>query len=156
MWQQPVTKVALSPAADELATQLALRRVSIDEATRLVADFAKATPNAGADVYGTIFHTVFDRISDRRSLIIRGITRYAHNQTAMADRIKANQAEMDKLTTSGSKDFDRMDKLEEQIAWDERIYRDRGKSLTYVCETPVILEKRVYAIAKLLQQNMTN
>ena len=37
--------------------------------------------------------------------------------------------------------------------WDERIHTDRQRSLTYVCETPVLLEKRLYAIAQLLQQN---
>ena len=49
-------------------------------------------------------------------------------------------------------DFDTVDKLEEQLDWDERIYRDRAKSLTYVCETPVLLEKRLFALAQILQK----
>ena len=32
----------------------------------------------------------------------------------------------------------------------ERIFDDRAKSLTYVCETPILLEKRAYALAQLL------
>ena len=51
-------------------------------------------------------------------------------------------------------DFDRVDQLEEQIDWDERIYHDRARSLTYVCETPVLLEKRAYAIAQILLKTL--
>ncbi|MBP1848802.1 hypothetical protein [Rhizobium halophytocola] len=156
MWPQPVSKISLPQAAQDLAAQLSLRRVGLDQAATLVADFATANPKADPDLFGTIFYTVFDQISERRQRVIRGIVRYAQNQTAMAERIKVNQDKMEAMTAAKSKDFDGMDKLEQQIDWDERIYHDRSKALTYVCETPVILEKRAYAIAKLLQQRVTN
>ena len=58
---------------------------------------------------------------------------------------------MDSLMQGTDPDYDRVDALEEQVDWDERIYTDRQRSLTYVCETPVLLEQRLYAISKLLQ-----
>ena len=57
---------------------------------------------------------------------------------------------MSELLEKESPDFDRIDALEEQLDWDERIYTDRAKSLTYVCESPVIIEKRLYAISQML------
>ena len=54
------------------------------------------------------------------------------------------------LAAADPQDRDRIDELEEQIDWDERVYRDRERSLTYVCESPVLIEKRLYAIAQML------
>jgi hypothetical protein len=45
-------------------------------------------------------------------------------------------------------DFDAIDKQEEQLDWDTRIFQDRQQALSYVCETPVILEQRVFALAR--------
>ncbi len=49
-------------------------------------------------------------------------------------------------------DYDRVDAIEEQLAWDERIYSDRQRSIIYLCETPTLLERRLYGIAQMLQQ----
>ena len=54
-------------------------------------------------------------------------------------------------------DFDALDAIEERedkLLWDTRIYQDRNKSLTYVCESPVIIEKRAFAIGKVIQAAM--
>lgn len=49
-------------------------------------------------------------------------------------------------------DYDRVDALEEQVDWDQRIFTDRQKTITYLCETPTLLEKRLYAISQMLQE----
>ena len=61
---------------------------------------------------------------------------------------------MDQEMKKAEPDFDRVDALEVQLDWDERIYADRQQSLTYVCETPVLLERRLYAIAQLLEAKL--
>jgi hypothetical protein len=40
--------------------------------------------------------------------------------------------------------------LEDRLAWEARIFKERAQSLTYVCETPVLLEQRAFAIARTL------
>ena len=42
----------------------------------------------------------------------------------------------------------RRQELEQQRLWDIRIYEDRERSLTYICEQPVLLEQRVFALAR--------
>ena len=37
------------------------------------------------------------------------------------------------------------------LDWDMRIYEERERSLTYVCEVPVLYEQRAFAIAKLIE-----
>ncbi len=154
MWPKPVTRTALPPEAADLAARLALRRVSLEEAETQVGDFLKKTAGADAQLLGNIFYDVFDKLAEDRHRLISGIARYSRNQIALSKKIEDSRNEMARLTAEKSQDFDRIDKLEEQIDWDERIYKDRTQALTYVCETPVIIEKRAYAIAQLLLKHV--
>jgi hypothetical protein len=151
MWPDPVTPAELSPAAQDLAAKLALRSVSLDEARALIDAYVAETPDLSAEALGNIFLDVFKKLSRDRSRIIGGIGRYAQGQTALAEKIDAARVELNALSGAESPDTDKIDALDEQIAWDERIYTDRERSLTYVCETPVLVEKRLYAIAQMLQ-----
>ena len=62
------------------------------------------------------------------------------------------RAKIDTLMAASEPDFDRVDALEEQIDWDQVIHTDRQRSITYLCETPTLLERRLFGIAQMLQQ----
>ena len=57
---------------------------------------------------------------------------------------------MDRLSDAEDPDFDRMDALEEKLEWDQLIYSDRSQSITYLCETPQLIERRLFTIARML------
>jgi hypothetical protein len=153
MWPHPVTRVDLTPEAEELAAVLALRRVSLEEAETHVRTFLEKQA-ADEQLLGSIFYTVFDKLSSDRQRLLGGIARYSRSQIALSEKIDAERIEMAKLTAENAPDFDRIDKLAEEMDWNERIYLDRSRALTYVCETPVLLEKRVYAVAQLLLKHL--
>ncbi|ETX28655.1 hypothetical protein [Roseivivax isoporae] len=142
-------------AVAELADTLALRRIDLEEAGTRVAAFAEAH---GGDpvLLGQTFLRVFDHLSTRRTRVMDGIAEFSLSQIALSKRIDAARAEMDTLMQADEPDYDRVDEIEEQLAWDERIYTDRQRTLTYVCETPVLLEKRLYALAQMLQTAATD
>ncbi|MBD8891035.1 hypothetical protein IG616_05725 [Labrenzia suaedae] len=146
----------LSEDAKTLAEKLALRRISVEEAAPLVDAFRLAHPDADEALMTQIFLTVFQKLSGDRSRIMSGIERYSKKQIALSERIEKARTEMSALMAKPEPDYDAVDKLEVQIDWDERVYTDRTKSLTYVCETPVLLEKRLYALSKLLQEPAAN
>ncbi|MDP4032004.1 MAG: hypothetical protein Q8P60_03965 [Pseudorhodobacter sp.] len=150
MWPDPISAVPLDQSARDLVAALALRRVGLDAAEQRIKAFSESPPGADAQVLGNVFLGVFDKLNSDRRRLIDGIARYAHSQTALADRIDSARTEVETQMAATAPDFDRIDALEEQIDWDERIYKDRARALTYVCETPVLLEKRAYAIAQLL------
>ncbi len=143
-------EIALPPEARELAGRLELRRTSLEEAEQLVAGFRERNPGVTADLMQAVFTDIFDRLGTTRSKIISGIGRYSAKQIDLAKKIDATRAEMDRIMGENEPDYDRVDQLEEQLDWDERVYRDRARSLTYVCETPVLIEKRLYALAQIL------
>ncbi len=154
IWPAPITRAPLTPAAKDLAAMLSLRRVSLDEAEVHVRDFVEKSAPVDGQLLGNVFLAVFDNIADTRKRLIAGIARYSRKQIALSSRIEGSRTEMAKLAGEKDPDFDRIDKLEEQMDWDERIYRDRAQALTYVCETPVLLEKRAYAIGQILLKHM--
>ncbi|MDK1377689.1 MULTISPECIES: hypothetical protein [unclassified Sinorhizobium] len=154
MWPEPIAPMALAPAAKELVEVVSLRRVTLEEAESHVRAFVAKNAPVDGQLLGNIFLAVFDKITDTRQRLMAGIARYSRSQIALSSRIDGGRVEMAKLTREKNPDFDRIDKLEEQIDWDERIYRERAQALTYVCETPVLLEKRAYAIAQILLKQM--
>ncbi len=153
MWPHPVKPAALDPetlvALDALVDRLVLRRVPIEELESLVTEFI-VEHGRDAALIGQVFSETFDRLSRTRTKLIKGIGEYSLKQIALSERIDANRARMDDLMAADAPDFDQVDSLEEQLDWDERIYTDRARSLTYVCESPVLIEKRLYAIAQML------
>jgi hypothetical protein len=154
MWPNPVDPATLpadaAPAADALVEALALRRTDLDAAKALIDDFVAETPGADRAMIGQVFAELFERVSRERRRVVTGIGNYSRKQIALAARIEAARGEMDAAMAAATPNYDQVDALETQLAWDERIYRDRQQSLTYVCETPVLIEKRLYAIAQMM------
>jgi len=45
-------------------------------------------------------------------------------------------------------------RLSEQLNWDTRVYDEREQSLRYVCETPVLLEQRLFALGRHIAEHL--
>ena len=77
-----------------------------------------------------------------------GITRYAHKQEALDAAIDELRHEFAALEPPSRRTSTGSTRVEEEIDWSTRIFQDRQQSLTYVCETPVILEQRAFALGR--------
>lgn len=138
-----------------LAQKLAARRTSLDEVDTLVADFAKT---AGADKdkkLTALFVGVLDIINENRDKILQGIMRYAQGQERLAERMreesdKISQAQDEATAVVGVA----VDQQNKDFAWDQRIFKERRQALSYVCETPSLLERRAFEIAKRIQAQL--
>lgn len=150
MWPHEIPDIAPDADQRDLIETLALRRVSIEEAEALVAAYAESHPGTDTGALGVIFSGVFARLDRDRTDLVQGIERYAAKQRELSERIDARRAEFAQIEAAEEPDFDRLDELEAESDWDERIFNDRAQSLTYVCESPVLIEQRVYAIAQTL------
>lgn len=156
MWPFPVTSDAaagdetLRADVRELASYLSLRRVELESLQPRVDAFAAAY-DGDPQALGLVFESVFNALSKRRTRIISGIGDFSLGQLALAEQIDSNRAEMDILMAATDPDFDRVDKLEEQLDWDQIIYTDRQRNIAYLCETPTLLERRLFSIGQMLQ-----
>jgi hypothetical protein len=135
-----------SPAIDQLAEELAARRVPLAEAQEHVDAFAKTLDDRQkAEQLTRLFAYTLEIINRDRTSIIEGIKKYARGERALAESITEKNDRLSELPA------DRVLEREALIAerdWDIRIYDDRRDSLTYLCEQPVLLEQRAFALAR--------
>lgn len=155
MWPGPMPEGDWrdDPAIAQLAARLAPRRVSLEEVEAQAAAFLEGVPQEErGERAAQLFSAVLDIIQRERRQVIDGIGRYARSQAALSDEVEARQLELVRLNEAGEgeKDWDRVEELEDRLAWDTRVYRERAQSLQFVCETPVLLEQRAFAIGRLL------
>jgi hypothetical protein len=40
------------------------------------------------------------------------------------------------------------------LEWDLRVFDERHQSLAYVCETPTLIEQRLFALARVIQRSL--
>lgn len=161
VWDGPDLEASLKswqdrPAIRQLVTEAASRRTGLEEAEKAIAAFAGGL---GADKDAALtaaFAGIFSVINDDRAQLIVGIKRYARNQQRLAAKIRDVSGELETLAAKGTADGDfRRRQLQEQWEWDTRIHKDREKSLSALCEQPVLLEQRLFMLARAIRAAMT-
>jgi hypothetical protein len=157
MWSGPLPAegAEADPAARDLARRIAPRRVSEADVKAAAETYLATVPEGDrGQRLAEVFAAVLQRINAERAQIITGISRYSHRQIEMAERIGGREAAIAEMgaVPEAERDMDRFEEEQDALTWDTRVYRDRQQSLTYVCETPVLLEQRAFAIARTLQE----
>jgi hypothetical protein len=158
--------------AAELAQKLASRRTPMSDVDGLLDEF---TAKAGAEKdlrLTRVFVGVLELINGERGRVVAGIVRYAQGQQKLAERVRqdgdavadAREAEAEKpgpkeAEKAGTKESDPLfaqggTDVENKLKWDKRIFEERSRSLTYVCETPTMLEQRAFELARRIQQRL--
>lgn len=133
------------------ADRIAQRRTSLDQAGEVIDAFAE---DADTQRLAALFLAVFQRIDTERAALLTGISRYGHGQGKLADRIEERRVKMSDMEAATEPDFDAIDAEEVGLDWDVRIFEERRQMLRAVCESPVLLERRLYEIGKLIQAKL--
>jgi len=116
-----------------------------------VLDWLETVPEAKrGEKSGQLFNSVHDMLHRERQQVTACIGRYARAQAKLSEEVEELQNELVALDAAEEKDLDRIEELEDALAWETRVYRERAQSLQYVCESPVLLEQRAFAIARLI------
>lgn len=140
------------PEISRLAEELAARRVPLAEAEEQVAAFAAPLEGEARSAELTrLFARTLAIINRDRASIIGGIRRFARGQQALADRIAGQN---DRLQEIAPQQILERDALIAERDWDIRIYDDRQSTLTYLCEQPVLLEQRAFALARAIASHL--
>lgn len=138
-------------AIGDLAARLGARRTPIDEAQRLIGDFAKASGDKRKERLAALFSSVYERLESERREVLAGLDRYGRKQKELAEKLRGEtqslRAEQDKTPSDAQK----VKEASEALQWDLRVFDERRHALGYVCETPALIEQRLGALARAIE-----
>ena len=163
MWAGPVLPELPRWRQDEefaqLVPLLTARGVALDEVAPLVASITANAVETRDARLTRLFAAAFQEIDTERFKIVSGIGRFAEKHRALSDQIDAKREEAARLLakaeeTDDNDAWDAYEAKEDEVYWDTRIYQDRQRSITYVCESPVLLEKRAFAVAQMIMAEL--
>ena len=140
-------------AVAALVERLATRRVPLADAQQAVTDFlARSTDKIRAGKM--VFAGLFESLNAQRAAVLNGLERVTRKQREAAEKIRADGAALQALQNAAPPDQARIDDLNNQLLWEARIFDDRRRVVSFVCEVPTIIDQRLFALSRTIQQEM--
>jgi hypothetical protein len=162
VWHGPDPEAAVNAswrddqAVVTLVEQVAPRRLPQDQAIAAVHRFSAGYRDDRAKVLTAVFAGLFETMSHERSEIIRGIKHFNARQESLSQRIQEGWKQLDALDPSSSdpKIMEQRMTLQQTIDWDSRVFDDREHLLPVICQQPSVIEQRLFALSRALQEDM--
>jgi hypothetical protein len=142
------------PNIRDLVDRLAARRTPMEEAQKLVAEFIAGSAAEKQDKAKRLFAGLFEVLNRQRSEVMAGIERITRKQKALAGKIRSDALELRTLQDAPDHDQMKVEELTNQVAWSTRIFEDRRRTINYVCEVPGLIERRLFLLARAIQQSL--
>lgn len=138
----------------DLVDRLAARRTPMAEAEKSIAQFVVGAPAEKEDKAKRLFAGLFETLNRQRAEVMTGIERTTRKQKALAGKIRSDAQELRNLQDAAERDQVKVEELTNQVAWSTRVFEDRRKTINYVCEVPGLIERRLFTLARAIQQAM--
>ena len=158
MWAGPPPEGGedASPEGDvaQLAHRLASRSMPLEDAEAAIDRFADSlAPEERNAELARLFGDVLQVINQERGEIIAGIKRYTRKQQHLAEKIVQDSQKLADLQPGTTPDAQTQELLEAR-QWDLRVFEDRRRVLTQICEQPVLLEQRAFSLSRAMQARL--
>ena len=131
----------------------------MEDARKLIADYVVGTDAERQEKAKTLFAALYTTLNSQRDQIMNGIERFSHKQKAMAEGIREEAQKLreaqDKAQERATADQAQSEQLANELAWQTRIFEDRRKSISYVCDVPVLIEKRLFDLGRAIQDALS-
>jgi hypothetical protein len=139
-------------AIRDLVIRLAARRTPLEDAQRMISDAITGDAAERQHKAKLIFAGLFKALNHERSEVMNGIERFSRKQREFADQVRSTILQLRELQDMPGHDQSKVDELVSRVEWDTRIFDERSKTIGYVCEVPVLIEQRLFALARAIQQ----
>jgi hypothetical protein len=159
VWNGPSIEGVDAKPADskeaDLVARLAARRTPMDDAKKLIAEYLTGTDADKQQKAKTLFAALYSTLNAQRDEVMSGIERFSRKQKSAAEGIRADAQKLRDLQDKPGADPAQAENLASQLAWQTRIFEDRRKSTSYVCEVPVQIEKRLFDLGSAIQNSLS-
>lgn len=140
------------PKIAALAGEIAQRRVPIEQAQSRIADFAKQAGPDRQQAMLALFAGVFDTLDAERARVVAGLVRYGKRQKRLAANLRDEAEALRTAQAATVPDEAKVTQLTQQVTWDSQVFEARRQSLSAACDVPNIIEQRLGALARAIQQ----
>ena len=139
-------------AIADLVPRLAARRTSDTEAAQAIFDLAASSGESKKPKLLALVEGLVETINAEREAVIAGLERFGKAQKDLANLLRKENADLSTLRSDPQADPGKVSQQAEKLQWNLRIFDERQKSLRFVCEVPVLLEQRLFALSKDIQK----
>ena len=142
------------PKQAELVAHLVARRTPIEDARKLIADYLVGTDEEKQQKAKRLFAALYSTLNGQRDQVMNGIERFSRKQKGMAEEIRAKAQKMREIQDKLNGDPAQSSELASELSWQTRIFEDRRRSTSYICDVPVLIEKRLFDLGSAIQDNL--
>jgi hypothetical protein len=142
------------PQVVDLVHDLAQRRMPIEQAQDRIRAFARQTNEQRQPKLLELIAGLFSVLDDERGAVIVGLSRFGVRQKELATAIRENNQKLRMMQADPSTDASEVNRMVQQVTWDAEVFRDRSQALTYACDVPGKIEQRLFALARIIQQEL--
>jgi hypothetical protein len=142
------------PKLTELVAQVAARRTPIEDARKLIADYLVGTEDEKQQKAIRLFAALYSTLNGQRNQVMNGIERFSRKQKGAAEEIRALAQKMREAQDKSNGDPAESSDLASQLSWQTRIFEDRRRSTSYICDVPVLIEKRLFDLGHAIQDDL--
>jgi hypothetical protein len=135
----------------DLVARLAARRTPMGDATKLIMNYLVGTDAEKQERAKTLFAALYSTLNAQRVEVMSGIERFSRKQISAAEDIRAEAQKLRDMQDKPHADQAQTEDLTSRLAWQTRIFEDRRKSTSYVCDVPVQIEKRLFDLGSAIQ-----
>ncbi|WFU83679.1 hypothetical protein QA645_13310 [Bradyrhizobium sp. CIAT3101] len=159
VWAGPALDDAASKWKDDskvsaLVSKLAARKTPLDDAEKSVKEFLSGSAADKTANAKLLFAGLFDTLNAQRSQVMSGLERVSRKQREAADKIRDETIQLQALQDATPRDDTKVDAMSNQLIWETRIFEDRRKVVRFVCEVPTTIDQRLFALGRVIQQEM--
>jgi len=138
----------------DLVGRIAARRTPLDVAEKLVGDFAKGAGESRKARLSLLFAGVYERMNDERRDVVTGLDRFGRRLKDMAEKAREETQTMRDLQDRKPPDPEAIRKASEALQWRLRLFEEQRKMVSFVCESPALIEQRLGALARFIASSM--
>jgi hypothetical protein len=135
-------------AVADLIAHIAPRRTPLEEGERRIAEFAKGAGANRRERLTLLFAGLYERLNDERREVVVGLDRFGRRLKEMADKTRQESQAFFDLQNQKPPDPEAIKKAAETMQWRVRLFDEQRKMVTYVCESPALIEQRFGALAR--------
>ena len=142
------------PKQAELVAHVAARRTPIEDARKLVADYLVGTDEEKQQKGKRLFAALYSTLNAQRDQVMNGIERFSRKQKDVAAELRQKAQKMREIQDKPDSDPAQSNELANELLWQTRIFEDRRRSTSYICDVPVLIEKRLFDLGSAIQADL--